>query len=78
MMEIVETEHFYQIKATHYRSNDFIKHSLEHINALKVFVECTNDIGEKIGLEYDLIDDAIRFITETVSWTDLCVTVLKW
>ena len=77
-MEIVETEHFYQIKATHYRSADFIKHSLEHINALKIFVECTNDLGEKIGLEYDLIEDVIKFITQTCSWTDLCVTVLKW
>ena len=75
-MEIVETEHFYQFKTKEERAKGFIFKTIEELGGSFALVEVTNDIGERLVLNYDNVEDAKAFL-EKFYHCDICVTVFK-
>ena len=76
MMDIKETNNFYQIKSDHYSSKDFIIASMINIGGFRIFIEFVNDLDEKLGLNFETINEATEWI-EKGFWVKICVTVYK-
>ena len=75
-MEIVETEHFYQLKAKEERAKGFIFKTLDELGGSFALIEVTNDIDEKLVINYDNLEDAKTFLEKFYHY-DICVTVFK-
>ena len=75
-MEIVETEHFYQLKTKQERAKSFIFKVLNELGGSFALVEVTNDVGERLNLTYKNIADAKDFLNRFYH-TDICITVFK-
>ena len=75
-MEIVETEHFYQIRTDDTRATDFIKGVMNELWGLMVQIRFVNTYDENLSITFSSISEAIEWL-EKGFWVRITVTVLK-